>query len=147
MPIEEVYVLGAGASYVHGAPLTNELIPYALAQSSHWNDPRLDLVREFLRDAFHFRVPGTPPLSRKGTGGTTRRSAAGARWLGVPNLVDVLSVVDVALDRKESLAPGFDVTRLRKVRHALEFAIFEALEDSLSGRSSHHRTRRKDHSG
>ena len=28
----EVYVLGAGASYVHGAPLTDEILPYSLTK-------------------------------------------------------------------------------------------------------------------
>jgi hypothetical protein len=49
----------------------------------------------------------------------------------MPSLVDVLSVVDVALDRKESLARRYGFEQLRRVRSALEFAIFDALEDSL----------------
>lgn len=120
MDIQEVYVLGAGASYVHGAPLTDQLLPYALAQSRNPTDPRLTLVREFLHGVFHFTAP------------RTRRARA---WQEVPSLVDVLSVVDVALDRKESLAHGFDVEQLRRVRSALEFAIFHALEHSLSRRA------------
>lgn len=124
MAVDDIYVLGAGASYVHGAPLTDQLLPYALARSPNRRDSRLELVREFLRDVFHFPVP------------RTMRAAA---WKQVPNLVDVLSVVDVALDRKESLARGFDSERLRRVRNALEFAIFDALEDSLRERSKPHR--------
>ena len=27
MAVDDVYVLGAGASYVHGAPLTDQLLP------------------------------------------------------------------------------------------------------------------------
>lgn len=117
MAVENVYVLGAGASYVHGAPLTDQILPYALTQPATAGDARLALVREFLDAVFHFRAP---------------RAAGAPAWKRVPSLVDVLSLVDVALDRKESLARGFDVEKLRRVRSALEFAIFCALEHSLS---------------
>jgi len=119
MASRDVYVLGAGASYVHGAPLTDQLIPYALSQAERRKDSRLDLVREFMRDVFHFPAP------------KTSRSTL---WRRVPGLVDMLSVVDVALDRKESLAIRYDVERLRRVRTGIEFAIFTALEDSLRRR-------------
>ena len=33
----------------------------------------------------------------------------------------------MALDRRESLSRTYDVPRLRQVRHALEFAIYQAL--------------------
>jgi hypothetical protein len=123
----DVYVLGAGASYVHGAPLTDGLLPYAFTTSHNSQDPRLNLLRDFLSDVFHFTVP---------------RTARHSNWRGVPSLVDVLSVVDLALDRKESLARDFDFERLRRVRSALEFAIFDALEDSLSWRTPRQRVRR-----
>jgi hypothetical protein len=143
--VDDVYVLGAGASYVHGAPLTDELLPYALSLSPNRNDPRLGLVREFLRDVFHFTTPRGP--SRRASparriAGSGVRPTLGAEWPGGPSLVDVLSVVDVALDRKESLARRYDVERLRRVRTALEFAIFEALEDSLRWRPPTQRWRR-----
>jgi hypothetical protein len=115
-----VYVLGASASYVHGAPLTDELLPYAFTTSNNRRDARLNLLRDFLNDVFHFAVP---------------RTARDSGWRRVPSLVDVLSVVDVALDRKENLASRFDFERLRRVRSALEFAIFDALEDSLRWRT------------
>ncbi|MCP3920291.1 MAG: hypothetical protein GY711_32595 [bacterium] len=117
----DVYVLGAGASYVHGAPLTDGILPYALTVGETSDDARMELIREFLLEAFHFRAP-------KG------RAAQG--WSSVPSLVDVLSIVDLALDHKESLTPGFSVEWLREVRRALEFAIFIALNDSLRGYNS-----------
>jgi hypothetical protein len=117
--VDDVYVLGAGASYVHGAPLTDQILPYALSQPAIRRDRRMRRVHEFLQQVFHFVPPRTP-------------GAPG--WERMPSLVDVLSVLDVAIDRKESLARGYDVERLRRVRTALEFAIFSALEDSLSRR-------------
>ena len=52
-----------------------------------------------------------------------------------PGLVDVLSVVDMALDRRENLARRYDQDRLLELRDALEYAIFRALQHSLSYRT------------
>lgn len=120
----DIYVLGAGASYVHGAPLTNQILPYALTKTGLRDDERLGLVRAFLRDIFHFNP-----------------DAEDARWEDYPGLVDVLSMVDVALDRRENLARGYDQEQLRKVRQALEYAIFKALEHSLAPQTRRQRRR------
>jgi len=109
----DVYFLGAGASYVHGAPLTNEILPYALNKIPTKSDPRLEIVRTFLRDVFSF----DPKPKQKAE--------------EYPSLVDILSVVDMALDRRENLARDYDSERLREVRRALDYAIFKALEHSL----------------
>jgi hypothetical protein len=119
MEVDDVYLLGAGASFVHGSPLTDQLLWYALAVSPNRRDPRLTLVRDFLAQVFDFRPP---------------RTAAAPVWSEMPRLVDLLSMIDMALDRRESLAQRFDVVRLRQVRTAVEFAIFDALEVSLRQR-------------
>jgi hypothetical protein len=111
----DIYVLGAGASFVHGAPLTNQILEYAFNETGIQNDPRLEVVKAFLKDIFHFDANLNEGKSED-----------------YPGLVDVLSVVDMALDRKESLAPGYGIEKLRKVREGLEYAIFRALEHSLS---------------
>src|SRR5262245_44499190 len=142
MTIDDVYVLGAGASYVHGAPLTDQILPYALAISARRRDQRARLLERFLRDVFHFSVPqrGTT-LKASEVAGPAAKGRLSAAWRQVPSLVDVLSVVDVSLDRKESLARGYDVDKLRQVRAAVEFAIFDALEDSLRSRPGSNRQR------
>jgi hypothetical protein len=140
--IDDVYVLGAGASYVHGAPLTDQILPYALAVSPRRTDPRAKLLERFLRDVFHFSAPrrGTG-VNAKDVAGPAAKGRLSVAWERVPSLVDVLSVVDVSLDRKESLARGYDIDRLRHVRSAIEFAIFDALEDSLRARPGRNRHR------
>ena len=92
------------------------------ATRSPWHPPAVQLspLKEFLKRVFHFRAP-------------SRQSAA--QWSRVPSLVDVLSMVDMALDRKENLARGFGLHQLRRVRRSIEFAIYHALEHSLSGRA------------
>src|SRR5436305_1913080 len=90
----DVYVLGAGASRGCGAPLANELLPYALNERTLrgvLHDRWLQPVRQFLRDVFGFD-PDAP-----GAHGDRPRPEE------YPGLVDVLSMVDLAIDRKESL--------------------------------------------
>jgi hypothetical protein len=113
----DVYVLGAGASSVHGAPVTDQILPYALTIPAYRKDRRLNTVRSFLREVFNFDSPA-------------RRKDR--KWKDTPGLVDVLSMADMAIDRKENLSRTFNVERLRHLRSALEFAIFLALENSLS---------------
>lgn len=119
--MNSIYILGAGASYEHGAPLTKQILPYALKHGN--GDERLQLVRDFLREVFHFEAtPEADPDT-------------------YPSLVDALSVVDLALDRHESLARQYDQERLRKVRQALEYAVFRSLEHSLSYQTKDQRKR------
>ena len=120
----DIVVLGAGASSVHGAPLTNQILPYALTEAGAKDDERLRVVRTFLKDIFHFDP-----------------DAVNAREEDYPGLVDVLSLVDVALDRRENLARGYAQGRLRQVRQALEYAIFRALEHALSHQTQSQRRR------
>ena len=123
----DVYVLGAGASYVHGAPLTDEILWYAITQTGAGKDPRIRQLVTFLKDVFGFQ-----PIVRRKT-----RPAC-----DYPGLVDVLSVVDMAVDRRESLSQKYDGRRLREIRRALEFAIFKALDHSLSRQSKTGRSSR-----
>ena len=107
----DVYVFGAGASHEHGAPMTDGILPYAFQNRQFLDGGRLHVIARFLRDVFRFDVDGNND--------------------GYPGLVDILSTVDMALDRKESLAPGYDLSVLRRVRDALNYAIFAAIEHSL----------------
>jgi hypothetical protein len=118
-----IFVLGAGASYVHGAPLTDEIVPLTLTRLPDSNDLRFDILREFLECAFHFDP--SLPLNSSSSGNDPH-------WRNCPGLVDLLSVVDMALDRRENLVKGFDQNRLRTLRQSIEFAIFRSLEWALS---------------
>ncbi len=106
----DVYVLGAGASAAHGAPVTDRILPYAFGRFGA--DDRLAAVADVLRDLFSIdpEAPG------------------GGEY---PSLVDVLSVVDMAIDRGDHLAAGYHHERLRAVRSGLEFAILRAIEEAL----------------
>jgi hypothetical protein len=119
-----VFVLGAGASYVHGAPLTDEIVPLALTQLPDSDNPRLGVLRDFLERAFHFDTAAFPLVEEK--------PGDDPHWRNCPGLVDLLSVVDMALDRRENLVEGFNQDRLRELRQSLEFAIFKSLEWTLS---------------
>ena len=101
----------------------SHILPYALEHAEEQDLPRLNLVRKFLRDIFHYDA------------------AAGDQAEDFPSLVDVLSVVDIALDRHENLARGYGQDQLFQVREALEYAIFRALEHSLSFKTKTQRPR------
>lgn len=105
----DVYVLGAGASAAHGAPVTDKILPYVFDRLA--GDERLAPASELLADLFACD-----------TGNADSR---------FPSLVDVLSVVDMAIDRGDRFAAGYDPDRLREARGALEYAIFRALEMAL----------------
>lgn len=109
-----IYVLGAGASFVHGAPLTNGILPYALSHPNLKDLKGLEPARHFLRDVFHFAAD----------------DQADAR--SYPSLVDVLSVVDLAIERRENLTRSYSPQRLQEIRRSLDYCIFKALEHSLS---------------
>jgi hypothetical protein len=115
----DVYVFGAGASHVHGAPITDTILPYAFVNIRNSDRDRFGLIARFLAEVFRFDV-------RKFDADSS--NPARNRY---PGLVDILSTVDLALDRKENLAPGYDLARLHHVRDALNYAIFAALEHSL----------------
>lgn len=111
-------MLGAGASREHGAPLTNEILEWALTKADRTDTARLDVVRDFLRDVFAFdaRDPNVA-------------------WEACPALPETLSMVDMALDRGETLAENYNTKKLRSVRENLEYAIFKALDFALSRRN------------
>jgi hypothetical protein len=91
--------------------MTDSILPYAFENRQFLEAVRLDVIAQFLKTVFRFDVSGGHD--------------------GYPGLVDILSTVDMALDRKESLAPGYDLRVLREVRDALNYAIFAAIELSL----------------
>ncbi len=122
-PDLDIYLLGAGASFVHGAPLTNQILPYALNNFPASADTRLQTVRDLLLDVFAFEA--LPKLKED----------------SYPSLVDVLSVIDMAIDRHEDLARGYNQERLNEVRRALDYAIFKALEHSLGPATARKRRR------
>ncbi len=125
----DVYVLGAGASVEHAArdvvPVTDNLLPWAFEH--HADDRRLRPARAFVRDVFHWNP---------------RKRARSDQAAPFPSLVDVLSVVDMAIDRGDRFvrqanragarrAANYDPDRLRAVRTSLEYAIYLTLRDAL----------------
>ena len=72
-------------------------------------DPRLESVEEFVREFFHYGAPGQSIL---------------------PALEEVLSAVDIALDRGESLSEEYTVERLQELRRNFVFLIYKVLADA-----------------
>jgi len=119
-PLDVAIILGAGASYVHGAPLTKDLLPYFFEHIDTL-DERRNVLAKFIHDVFHFDVSQITDEN-------------------YPSIVDILSLVDIAIDKHENLSKDYDSKELVVVREALEYAIFRSLEHSLS---SENPTRRR----
>jgi hypothetical protein len=117
-----VVVFGAGATKACGGPLTNEILPDALALKRRLERAGyIALVERFLGQNFNL-----PPPSKR-------------RPAHFPPLPLVLSLVDTALDRGDALGRAWPPDRLRKVRDGLEYLVFALLEHRLRSIGPHYR--------
>jgi hypothetical protein len=106
-----VIVFGAGATKDCGGPLTNEILPEAIASQFNLalQKDSIDLLKKFLDDCF------MPAM----------QSQLAQDYPGLPLL---LSLLDTAIDRKEPMGSNWPTDELAKVRQAIEAAIFSVLD-------------------
>jgi hypothetical protein len=121
MSAKTVLVFGAGATAACGGPMTDSILPDAYQAVRDGVAPELfgreDFFPElaaFLRDEFH--VDPFDPTSLKAA---------------YPPLPLLLSLVDTALHRGEPLGLKYGQRELRKVRQAVEYAVFALLDYRL----------------
>lgn len=113
-----VIVLGAGATKACGGPLTNEILYQAFRLSRRRERAiQLDLVNDFLQE--QFRVP-KDILKRK--------------VKDYPSLPLLMSLIDIAIDRKHSFGARWNIETMAKLRHALDLAIFSVLQYGTRGK-------------
>jgi len=110
-----VLFLGAGATKSVQGPMTDEILPAMFAEQSRIaaSDPKgpvAQLVR-FLENAFHINS-GLPK----------------EQYPGLPLL---MSLLDMALDRRELFYAEWDVNAVAELREAIELGIFDVLEEAL----------------
>jgi hypothetical protein len=114
---DTVIFLGAGATKSCNGPLTNEILPNILRGISSPQGPsgptseRDALIGDFLTTLFH-----VTPVSLN------------EQFPGLPLL---MSLIDTALDRRQSFHPDWNLDRVSQLREAIEFAIFDHLEERL----------------
>jgi len=112
---ETVLFLGAGATKSAQGLLTDEILPALLSAkaSLQVQDPsgRVDALVEFLAKEFHVNA-ATPK----------------EHYPGLPLL---MSLIDTALDRREAFYGRWDLDAISQLREAIEFGIFDVLEDAL----------------
>lgn len=115
---ETVVIFGAGATKACGGSLTNDILPHAFElqdkNSTIFVDRYFDVIRDFLQESFY--LP-TEPWERE--------------TFKYPPLPLLLSLIDTAIDRKDSMSARWNTAELSKVRHALEYLIFAVLEYDL----------------
>jgi hypothetical protein len=107
-----VVFLGAGATKSENGPLTNEILPglWTARASLQAQDPtgKVDALVDFLEKEFHV------------TSATKKE--------GYPGLPLLLSLLDTALDRRETFHAPWDLDAIAKLREAIEFGIYDMLE-------------------
>lgn len=116
--MDTVYVLGAGASAAAAKDNTRvfggDFLRLAFEKGK--GDPRLESVEQFVREFFHYGDPEKSTL---------------------PTLEEVLSAVDIALERGESLSEKYTVDRLQDLRLNLVFLIYSVLADAYRKLGTH----------
>jgi NAD-dependent SIR2 family protein deacetylase len=116
--VATVLFLGAGATKACGGPLTGEILPSILKSK---NDPppspssdssaRLDPLVEFLTGQFH--VTAASPDDH------------------YPALPLLMSLIDMALNRRQGFHSQWELPRVSDLREAIELGIFDHLEKRL----------------
>jgi kumamolisin len=104
--------LGAGATRACGGPLTNDILP-GILDGAPVSDPtgRVPRLQQFLQDQFHIL-----------------RNGPRESYPGLPML---MSLLDTAIDRRQGLHPAWDANSVVEIREAIEFGIFDLLEERL----------------
>lgn len=109
--MDTVYVLGAGASAAAAKDdkrvLGDDFLRLAFEKGK--GNSRLESVEEFVREFFHYGAPDQSIL---------------------PTLEEVLSAVDIALDRGESFSDKYTVDQLQDLRRNFAFLIYEVLANA-----------------
>jgi hypothetical protein len=104
-----VVILGAGATKACAGPMTNEILPEVLVnKASLPSAAALGELELFLLEQFHVGL-GTPK----------------DEYPGLPLL---MSLIDMAIDRRETFHPQWNLERIGRLRHTVESAIFDLLE-------------------
>src|SRR5438034_10557162 len=104
-----VIVLGAGATKACAGPLTDEILREVFANRVDFpNTHKLDELEQFLAEHFHVS-PGAPKED-------------------YPGLPLLMSLIDMAIDRRQAFHPAWNLDRVTRLRHAMELAIFDLLE-------------------
>jgi hypothetical protein len=111
-----VVFLGAGATKSCGGPLTSEILP-GILRTKNAPTPipdsalRLDVLEQFLRDLFY--VDGASPNEL------------------YPGLPLLMSLLDTAIDRRQSFHPDWDLDKVLQLREVVDLGIFDLLEETL----------------
>ena len=105
-----VLFLGAGATKSCNGPLTDEILPAILkAPDPSESSP---VLSEFFANVFHIQPAAPKEL--------------------FPGLPLVMSLLDMALDRRQAFHPEWDPQRVSELRQTIELRIFDLLEERLN---------------
>jgi hypothetical protein len=115
-----VFVFGAGASKAENAPVATELLNKTLTSPDLRSDGRVNELRNFLRDYFYV---DTDHLESS----------------HLPTFEEVLTIVDISLERQEDFSSAINYEKLSAIRDSLIYSIARILEISLRNGGTLHR--------
>ena len=126
MNIENVIILGAGASKSEGAPLQNELFKEFYKQvlkDKEWSlsKKQEDLIIDYFKKFWGIDIKNYQN-----------------RDIKFPTFEECLGVLDLAYYRGESFK-GYPKGKIEKIRNALIFLIAKVLDKKLQGKITHHK--------
>ena len=116
-----IFFFGAGASKVDNAPLASELLSESLKLKDNGNPrieaERIENVKEFLKDIYLNDC---------------------SNYLLFPTFEEVLSPIDIAIEKKEGFSAHWSLESLQKLRVDIIYCICEVLRDKLRGQRKYH---------
>lgn len=117
-----VVILGAGATKACGGPLTNEILPTAFSLPTvRERQVNLELIDAFLVE--HFNVPVNWDARQPSD---------------FPGLPLLMSLIDIAIDRRHAFGANWPIERLQELRPSLELLIFAVIDHMLMHAGENH---------
>lgn len=110
-----IFFFGAGASGTEGAPIADNLLIKAIKELK---DPRIERVKQFLEDIYSNNCS----IKSK-----------------IPNFEELLSVIDLSLQKNEQFSNEWNYDQLLRLKQDLIFCIGTILKQKLSSSKGIHR--------
>jgi hypothetical protein len=115
MPGDTLAILGAGATKACDGPLTNQILSWAFSNAAEIErEGYVELAARFVKDVFGIEPRGVPDPEHR-----------------IPSLTLILSLIDIALDRREAMGSKWQQSALADARSAFGYIIFAVLERHL----------------
>lgn len=111
-----VFIFGAGASKAESAPITSEILPKAFETLPE--DKKVVHLKRFIQDFYYTDFHDS---------------------YSIPSFENILGLLDMALQRRESFSGKWDRREISKLKENLLYAVCKVIHESLQGKGTIHR--------